>query len=80
MVVLKGNDLTKLAIVVDGKVERGEGWQFQEPFIKRGNSFKFADVKLGKAGLGLEATQLVLKPSERPTEEEAFGNDNDLLA
>ena len=91
MVVLKGSDLTKLAIVVDGKVERGEGWQFLEPFIKRCNSFKFADVKLtvkvkklwnvaGKAGLGLEATQIVLKPTERPTEVEAFGNDNDLLA
>ena len=66
-VILKGSDLTKLAIVVDGKVERGEGWEFLEPFIKRCNAFKFADVKItarvkklwnvaGKAGLGLEAS------------------------
>ena len=91
VVVLKGSDLTKLAIVVDGKVERGEGWQFLEPFLKRCNGFKFADVKItmrvrklwnvaGKAGIGLEATQLVLKPSERPTEEDAFADDAELLA
>ena len=91
LVVLKGNDLTKLAIVIDGKVERGEGWQFLEPFIKRCNGFKFADVKItvrvkklwhvaGKAGIGLEATQLVLRPSERPTEEDAFADDAELLA
>ena len=91
LVVLKGADLTKLAIVVDGKVVRGEGWQFLEPFVKRCNGFKFADVKItvrvkklwnvaGRAGIGLEATQLVLKPSERPTEEDAFADDAELLA
>lgn len=90
-VILKGSDLTKLAIVVDGKVHRGEGWEFLEPFIARCNAFKFADVKItvkvkklwnvaGKAGLGLEATQIVLKPSQRPTEEDAFANDDELLA
>ena len=90
-VVLKGSELTKLAVVVDGKVERGEGWEFLQPFIKRCNSFKFSEVKLtarvrklwnvaGKAGLGLEATQIVLKPSERPTEEDAFADDSELLA
>ena len=90
-VILKGAELTKLAIVVDGKVHRGEGWEFLEPFIKRCNAFKYADVKItakvkklwnvaGKAGLGLEATQIVLKPSERPTEEDAFADDDELLA
>ena len=34
----------------------------------------------GKAGLGLEATQLVLRPSERPTEADAFADDDELLA
>ena len=90
-VILKGSELTKLAIVVDGKVHRGEGWDFLEPFVSRCNAFKFADVKMtvrvkklwhvaGKAGLGLEATQLVLRPSERPTEVDAFDNDDELLA
>ena len=90
-VILKGSDLTKLAIVVDGKVHRGEGWEFLEPFIARCNAFKFADVKItvkvkklwnvaGKAGLGLEATQIVLKPSQGATEEDAFANDDELLA
>ena len=88
---LKGSDLTQLAVVVDGKVERGEGWEFLEPYVKRFNSFKFAEVKLtvkvrklwnvaGKAGLGLEATQLVLKPTERPKEANAFADDSELLA
>ena len=34
----------------------------------------------GKAGLGLEATQLVLRPSERPTEVDLFSDDAALLA
>ena len=90
-VVLKGRDLTKIAIVVDGKVERGEGWFFVEPFYKRCNGFKNADVKMsvkvrklwnvaGKAGLGLEATQLVLRPAERPAEKDLFADDSELLA
>jgi hypothetical protein len=90
-VVLKGRDLTKIAIVVDGKVERGEGWSFIEPFFKRCNGFRNADIKMsakirklwnvaGKAGLGLEATHLVLRPTERPVEKDPFGDDNELLA
>ncbi len=90
-VVLKGNDLTKIAIVLDGKVERGEGWVFIEPFYKRCNGFKNAEVKMsvkvrklwnvaGKAGLVLEATQLVLKPAERPVEKDLFADDSELLA
>ena len=90
-VILEGADLTKLAIVVDEKVHCGEGWEFLEPFIKRCNAFKYADVKItakvkklwnvaGKAGLGLEATQIVFKPSERPIEEDAFADDAELLA
>ena len=90
-VVLKGRDLTKIAIVVDGKVQRGEGWFFVEPFYKRCNGFKNADVKMsvkvrklwnvaGKAGLGLEATQLVLRPAERPAEKDLFADDSELLA
>jgi hypothetical protein len=90
-VILKGADLTKLAIVVDGKVVRGEGWEFIEPFIKCQNAFKFADVKvsvrarkvwnyLGGAGIALEATQLVLRPSMGPVEEDVFGDDAELLA
>ena len=90
-VILKGSELTKIAIVADGKVHRGEGWDFLEPFVGRCNAFKYADVKMtvrvkklwhvaGKAGLGLEATQLVLRPSERPTEVDAFDNDDELLA
>lgn len=90
-VALKGSELTKLAVVLDGKVHRGEGWDFLEPFVNRCNAFKYADVKMtvrvkklwhvaGKAGLGLEATQLVLRPSERPTEADAFADDDELLA
>jgi hypothetical protein len=90
-VVLKGRDLTKIAIVIDGKVERGEGWNFIEPFFKRCNGFRNADVKMsakvrklwnvaGKAGLGLEATHLVLRPTERPVEKDPFGDDTELLA
>jgi len=90
-VILKGSELTKIAIVADGKVHRGEGWEILEPLVSRCNAFKFADVKMtvrlkklwhvaGKAGLGLEATQLVLRASERATEVDAFDNDDELLA
>ena len=34
----------------------------------------------GKAGLGLEATQLVLRPAERPAEKDLFADDSELLA
>jgi len=87
-VVLAGDGLTKLVVVKDGKVHRGEGWEFLKSFETK---FNHAEVKLvfrvrkvwhlaGKAGMALEATQLVLKPTERPVEEDAFGNDSDLLA
>ena len=90
-IVLKGRDLTKIAIVVDGKVERGEGWNFIEPFFKRYNGFRNAGIKMsvkvrklwnvaGKAGLGLEATHLVLRPNERPIEKDPFADDSELLA
>jgi hypothetical protein len=86
--VLAGDGMTKLAVVNDGKVLRGEGFDFLQTFK---TNFAQSDVKLvfrvrkvwhqaGKAGLSLEATQLVLRPSERPVEEEAFANDDDLLA
>ena len=90
-IILKGSDLTRIAVVVDGKVHRVEGWEQLEPFMSRCSNFKFTDVKLtvrvkklwnvaGKAGLGLEATQLVLRPTERPTEADCFGDDSELLA
>ena len=87
-VILKGDGLTKLAIVQNSKVERGEGWEFLQGY---NSNFKRAEVKLtvrvkklwnvaGKAGLSLEATQLVLRPTEKPTEQDAFGDDQELLA
>jgi len=91
MVILKGEGLTKIAVVADNKVKRGEGWEFLKPFIDSNNAFRQADVKLvvrvkkvwnvaGKAGLELEATQLVLRPTERPKEADAFADDSELLA
>ena len=91
VVVLKSEGQTKLAIVQDGKIHRGEGWDFIEPFVKSCNSFKFAEVKIGirvkklwnvagKAGLGLEATQIVLRATEKPTEVDLFDDDEELLA
>jgi hypothetical protein len=90
-VVLKGEGLTKIAVVLDNKVVRGEGWEFLKQFVDAGNTFRQAEVKLvarvkklwnvgGKAGVKLEATQLVLRPTERPKEADAFGDDDELLA
>ena len=90
-VILKGSGLTEIAVVRDGKVHRGEGWNFLEPHIEPCNYFKFAEVKLtvrvkklwnvaGKAGLGLEATHLVLRPTDRPTVANPFEDDEELLA
>ena len=87
-VVLAGEGQTKLAVVKDGKVMRGEGFNFLQSFD---TNFAHSDVKIvfrvrkvwhqgGKSGVALEATQLVLKPSERPVEEEVFGDDESLLA
>ena len=92
-VVLKGGDdaLTKIAVVADDKVVRGEGWDFLKTYIDAGNSFRHAEMKLvvrvkklwavsGKAGLKLEATQIVLRPTERPVEANVFADDAELLA
>ena len=91
MVILKGEGMTKIAVVVDDKVVRGEGWEFLKSFVDSQNAFRQAEVKLvvrvkklwnvaGKAGIKLEATQLVLRPTERPKEADAFGDDSELLA
>jgi hypothetical protein len=79
--------LTKIAIVQGGKVLRGEGWDFLKPFV---DSLRHAEVKVvvrlkklwnvaGKAGIKLEATQLVLRATEKPIEADAFGDDSELL-
>ena len=89
-VVLKGDGLTQIAVVADGQVVRGEGWDFLKTYIDSGNTFRQADVKLtsrvkklwnvaSKAGLSLEATQLVLRVHERPKEASAFSDDWALL-
>ena len=91
MVVLKGNDLTQIAVVDNNQVVRGEGWDFLKRFVESGNTFKQSDVKLvakvqklwnvsGGAGIKLEATQIVLRTTERPKEASVFGDDAELLA
>jgi hypothetical protein len=73
--------------VQDGKVIRGEGWEFLKLYV---DSLRHAEVKAvlrlkklwnvaGKAGIKLEATQLVLKATEKPTEADVFGDDSVLL-
>ena len=92
-VTLKGEGLTKIAVVADNKVTRGEGWDFLKAYIDDGNTFRNSEVKLtarvmklwnvgGKAGIKLEATQIVLRPgaNTRPQEVDAFANDDELLA
>ena len=87
-VVLKGDGLTKMAVVQENKVDRGEGYDFLSSFKK---TFAMSQVKLvirvkklwlvgGGAGLSLEATQLVLKDSRKPVEAVVFDNDQDLIA
>ena len=67
---------------------QGEAFNFLQTF---GTNLAHSDLKIsfrvrkvwhqaGKSGVALEATQLVLKPSERPVEEEVFGDDESLLA
>jgi hypothetical protein len=90
-VLLKGGyELSKLAIVKDEKVTRGEGHEFLRSFNRR---FAKSEVKLtikvkslycvkGSTGISLEASQLVLKPGEqyeKPEEAEVF-EDDELLA
>jgi len=90
-VILKGADLTKIAVVVDGKVVRGEGWDFLKDYMDECNSFRRSELKVvvrvkklwtyaGKAGLKLEATQLVLRPTQKPVEADACADDAELLA
>ena len=87
-VVLAGEGLTHLTVVKDGAVHKGMGWDFLKSFE---SNFSSSMVKLvvrvrkvwqhtGKAGLSLEATQLVLKATERPVEEDVFADENALLA
>ena len=89
-VVLKGADLTKLTIVQNGTVTRGEGWNFLQGFLAGSSNCRRAEVKVTvrvkklwnvakKAGLTLEATQMVLR-IDKPAEEDAFGDDAELLA
>ena len=89
-VVLKGDDLTKLTIVQNGIISRGEGWDFLQPFLKKNSNCRFAEVKLHarvkklwnvakKAGLSLEATQIVLR-LDKPMEELAYMDNAELLA
>ena len=89
-VVLKGADMTKLTIVKNGVVSRGEGWDFLMGFLVGSSNCSRAEVKLTarvkklwhmakKAGLSLEATQIVLR-IDKPVEEEVFVDDAELLA
>ena len=89
-VILKGADQTKLAIVRNGVVTRGEGWDFLMGFLMFSSNCRMAEVKVTakvkklwnvakKAGLSLEATQIVLR-IDKPVEEEVFGDDAELLA
>ena len=89
-IILKGADLTKLTIVQNGTVTRGEGWPFLQNFLAGSSNCRRAEVKVTvrvkklwnvakKAGLSLEATQIALR-IDKPIEEEAFGNDAELLA
>lgn len=88
---LKGKELTKLTIVSNDKVDRGEGWEFLKEYLDRCNDFKNAEVKVclrfkkiwhmaGKAGLKLHATRIVLRAAAAPEEVDPFGDDTELLA
>jgi hypothetical protein len=90
-VILKGNGLTQIAVVDNNQVVRGEGWDFLKQFVESGQTFKQSDVKLvakvqklwnvsGGAGIKLEATQIVLRITERHKEMNVFGDDAELLA
>lgn len=92
-VVLKSKDrskLSKLTVVQNGKVDRGEGWDFLAEYMDGCNNFRHAEVKVclrfkqiwhvdGKAGLKLVATRIVLRVTEAP-EADPFGDDAELLA
>lgn len=87
-VVLTGGPLTKLTVVTNGTVDRGEGWEFLKDYLDKKVNFYNTEVKVclrprsvwhkdGKAGLSLEATRLVLRPQ---VEVDPFGDDAELLA
>ena len=90
-VCLEGKDLTKLTVVKDGKVDRGEGWAFLKDYMGSCNNFKNADVKVclrfksvwnvkGMAGLKLCATRIVLRGVAALEEDDPFADDDELLA
>jgi hypothetical protein len=90
-VVMTGSQLTKLTLVVDGKVDRGEGWPFLKDYVDRRVNFHGGEIKAclrctsvwykdGKAGLSLAATRLVVRPVAAPPEVDPFGDDAELLA
>ena len=65
--------------------------RFLETHLGNCRNFNYAEVMMsvrvkklwnvaGKAGLGLEATQLVLRPTDRPAEVDPFSDDAALLA
>lgn len=89
-VVLAGNPLTKLTVVANEKVDRGEGWAFLKDYLDKMVNFYNAEVKVcvrprsiwhvdGKAGLSLAATRLVLRAHAK-VENDPFGDDAELLA
>ena len=89
-VPLSGHHLCGIKIVADGKVVKGEGWEFLKGYLLSHSNFRRAEVKVvakvmriwnmnDKAGMSLIATQLVVKPLMKPLEADAFP-DSELLA
>jgi len=89
-VTLAGAALTKLTVVANEKVDRGEGWEFLKDYLDKMVNFYNAEVKVcvrprsiwhidGKAGLSLTATRLVLRAHVK-VENDPFGDDAELLA
>ncbi len=89
-VVLAGSPLTKLTVVANEKVDRGEGWPFLKDYLDKMVNFYNAEVKIcvrpksiwhfnGKTGLCLAATRLVLRARAK-VENDPFGDDAELLA
>jgi hypothetical protein len=89
-VPLSGHHLCPIKVVADGKVVKGEGWEFLKGHLLSHSNFRRAEVKVvakvmriwnmnDKAGMSLIATQLVVRPLVKPMEADAFP-DSDLLA
>lgn len=84
-----GGPLTKLALVTNKTVDRGEGWEFLKEYLDKKISFYNTELKVclrprsvwhtkdGKAGISLEATRLVLRPH---VEVDPFADDDELIA